>query len=101
MELNITKTKTTSQDYNNSETLGIIIIIRDIKPNGSLGEEKEEFISVEAIDRFRAKHNLDRTKPYKNIGKEVTDYWNKTIRSGENKRKFIKVYEKLKGIYYI
>lgn len=82
-----------------NKTLGMILVYsRIIKGKPS---KNEGFITNDELVRFVAKHQLDNNMTCNQIGRVMINYYNSTLRIHDLKRKFITVYIKKEGIYYI
>ena len=71
----------------NRTLLGIIICYTN-----KYGDQIEP-MSIDAITRYKGKHNLPKDYSNKELAKHCLKYWNDTLQKGELPRKFIAVHE--------
>lgn len=81
------------------KVIGMILVYSDLFKKET--RITEEYVDVINIIKFKAKHNLDTDLSLKSTGRKMIDYFNNSLRPTDRKRKFINVYIKYQGTYYI
>lgn len=82
-----------------NKIIGMMLIYSDI-----FKKEKrviEEYINIENIIKYVGKKQLKENITMKEIGKDMINHFNSTMKKGERIRKFISVYVRESGEYYI
>lgn len=82
--------------------VGILIIHESICPSDKKKNSiSEEEISLDGINRYKAKHGLDNNITNRQVANHMIKYFNSTIRQGKWKRKLKGLFEVYSGTYYI